>query len=116
MKNIFFTPESEKDLKKLRKKYPSIYKDIEQALRAVATGKEHAKHIGQANAFPFYKLRVRLSNSNKGKSSGARVIYCYFGVNEDFLLIRVYVKSEQVNISTKEIETILASMGLKLEE
>ncbi|MGZ3754943.1 MAG: hypothetical protein ACXVAY_18795 [Mucilaginibacter sp.] len=57
-----------------------------------------------------YKIRIIISSKNKGKSGGARVITNVVLLNEFhgvIYLLAVYDKSEQENITDKEIKDLL---------
>lgn len=50
--------------------------------------------------------KVRFAYGHKGKSGGARVIYVDFEVYERIYLLDVYAKSDKVNISKAETNTL----------
>ena len=113
---ILLSTKSKKDLKKLSKKYPSISGDLQNTLKAMLSGKVTGDKLQNMGELPLYKLRVKLSDSNKGKSAGARVIY-YYAINEDsILVITIYVKADKAGISRKEIDAILDNTGFKLKK
>jgi mRNA-degrading endonuclease RelE of RelBE toxin-antitoxin system len=113
---ILLSAKSKKDLKKLGKKHASIAQDLQNTLRAMLSGEVTADKLQNVGELPIYKLRVKLSDSNKGKSAGARVIY-YYAINEDsILVITIYVKVDKTGISRKEIDAILANTGFKLKK
>ena len=53
-----------------------------------------------------YKLRVRNSDIQKGKSGGYRLIY-YVQTSTGIILLTIYAKSEQVDIAVEEIQQII---------
>jgi mRNA-degrading endonuclease RelE of RelBE toxin-antitoxin system len=55
----------------------------------------------------IYKVRVRNSNANRGKSGGYRLIY-YVKTSDRVILVTIYSKSEQEDIDRSEIEDIIA--------
>ena len=55
----------------------------------------------------FYKIRLAIASKGKGKSGGARVITYIKIVQENIYLTSIYDKSEQVDVSVKELEKIL---------
>jgi hypothetical protein len=55
----------------------------------------------------YYKIRVSIASKGKGKSGGARVIY-FVRVDETrVVLLAMFDKSEQDNLSNKELEELL---------
>jgi mRNA-degrading endonuclease RelE of RelBE toxin-antitoxin system len=106
MQNIFTTPTFEKGLKPLRKKYKSILQDLADLL---ATDFEQAKEI-KNNVF---KLRLKISSKNKGKSAGARIIFTI--IDDDVYLVFIYDKSEISNLNNADIDILIAEVIDNLE-
>jgi mRNA-degrading endonuclease RelE of RelBE toxin-antitoxin system len=103
----------EKDIKKLRKKYDSVDRDIEPLIKELEAGETPGNKIS-GNKYPVYKVRVKNSNNRRGKSAGYRVIY-YTVTPEAILLTTIYSKSERENISNEEIEDIIAQYEQELD-
>lgn len=57
--------------------------------------------------YPVFKLRVKNSDIQKGKSGGYRLIY-YVKTATGIVLRTVYPKSEQADIDVTEIRDIIA--------
>lgn len=55
-----------------------------------------------------YKIRIAIKSKGKGKSGGARVIVYVQIVEKNVFLLAIYDKSEQENISDKEIKYLLS--------
>jgi len=78
-----------KQLKKLAKKYKNIKKDLLEFMNDF--DEIHQKAISiKTNIF---KVRVKNSDKNKGKSTGYRIYY-YLKINEKVFLLTIYDKSE----------------------
>jgi mRNA-degrading endonuclease RelE of RelBE toxin-antitoxin system len=78
-----------KQLKKLAKKYKNIKKDLLEFMNDF--DEIHQKAISiKTNIF---KVRVKNSDKNKGKSAGYRIYY-YLKINEKVFLLTIYDKSE----------------------
>jgi mRNA-degrading endonuclease RelE of RelBE toxin-antitoxin system len=103
-----------KDLKKIQKKYKSIEKDLEDLTEKLEAGETPGDRIN-GNQYEVYKVRVKNSDINKGQSGGYRVIY-YTKNIEKVLLTAIYSKSEQANITNKEIETRIKEYELQEEQ
>jgi hypothetical protein len=55
-----------------------------------------------------YKVRMSIASKGKGKSGGARVITCVRVVGEVVWLLTMYDKSDQADISGKELAVLVA--------
>ncbi|WP_061224041.1 type II toxin-antitoxin system RelE/ParE family toxin [Leptospira weilii] len=94
------TPNFERELKRLVKKYPSLKKEIKVLSISLANNPTQGTPIGQN----CYKIRIPIASKGKGKSGGARVISCVFLIDKIVSLLSIYDKSEKENISDKELE------------
>ena len=96
---IIPTLEFIKNLKSLSKKYKSIKKDILD----LANELEDNPTLGTSLGNNTFKIRVKNTDLNKGKSAGYRVItYC---INElkEISLVTIYSKSDKENILDLEL-------------
>ncbi len=59
-----------------------------------------------------FKIRMSISSKGKGKSGGARVITFVYIQDETVYLLSIYDKSDQENISDKELRDLIQSLGL----
>ena len=62
-----------------------------------------------------FKVRVKNSDIQKGKSAGYRLIY-QIETPTRIILLSIYAKSDQSSISTKEIEEIVEAFKLPHEQ
>jgi mRNA-degrading endonuclease RelE of RelBE toxin-antitoxin system len=60
--------------------------------------------------YSVFKVRIKNSNNQKGKSGGYRFIY-YLKTDTQIVLITVYSKSDQGDISVETIHRIIANFG-----
>ncbi len=102
---IRFSDEFKNSLRKLAKKYCSIRKDIQPVLEDLQQGKFQGDQIANIG-YTVFKLRVKNSDNQKGKSAGYRVIY-YVRTTTSVILITIYSKSEQADIPASEIKRII---------
>lgn len=105
MKEIRFTAPFKRRLKKLSKRYRNIKKDISPVLEELTQGNLVGDQIIGVTQTVF-KARIKNSDIPTGKSGGYRLIYEIIG-NEIILLLVIYAKSEQTNITASEIEQII---------
>lgn len=54
-----------------------------------------------------YKLRIAITSKSKGKSGGARMITYVRIVKQTVFLMDIYDKSEQANITNKELQMLI---------
>ena len=97
---IDLIPSFRKDVKKLSKKYKNIKKDL-STLKNIFN-QNSPKEIGISIGHHCYKLRLKNSDIQKGKSGGYRVIYFYIE-DDTITLISIYSKSDLANIDENEI-------------
>ncbi len=57
--------------------------------------------------YTIFKVRVKNSDIQKGKNGGYRVIF-YVKTTTNIVLVSIYSKSEQEDITAEEIQQILA--------
>jgi len=65
--------------------------------------------IGTPLGNDCFKIRIRITGKNKGKSGGGRVITCVKITNEMVVLLAIYDKSELDNITDKDLEDRIAA-------
>jgi mRNA-degrading endonuclease RelE of RelBE toxin-antitoxin system len=105
---IVYTPEFEKELKRLSGKYPSIRSDFSHFLDELSANPGQGTSLGNH----CYKIRFAIKSKDKGKSGGARVITCVKVILETVILISIYDKSERAAITHKEIKERLRKYEL----
>lgn len=57
-----------------------------------------------------YKARMSIASKGKGKSGGARVITCVRVLGEVVWLLTIYDKSDQADITDKELAGLVAAI------
>jgi len=102
---VYFTPYFKRVIRNLAKKYPHLQGDIKPVIQQLQEGEllgDLIQHIG----YSVYKVRVKNSDNNKGKSAGYRMIY-YVKQQDSIALLTLYSKSEQADISVQDIQAII---------
>jgi mRNA-degrading endonuclease RelE of RelBE toxin-antitoxin system len=89
----------------LKKRYRNIRKDIEPVIQQLSMGEVLGDRISGVEA-EVYKLRVRNRDIQRGKSAGYRLIY-YLQLETKIVLLTIYSKSDQSDISDMDIREIL---------
>jgi mRNA-degrading endonuclease RelE of RelBE toxin-antitoxin system len=70
---VMFAPAFQKDIKRLRKKYPHIQDDLQPLIDQLIAGETHGDQI-QSTGYTVYKVRLPNRDAQRGKSGGYRVI------------------------------------------
>lgn len=101
--NIIATEPFERKLKRLVKKHKSLKADLLAVIEELSENPTLGTPIGKE----CYKIRIAISSKGKGKSGGARMITYVRIVNKTVYLMDIYDKSEQANISGKELQFLI---------
>lgn len=97
-----------REAKPLVKKYRSLAKEIAELFESL---KEEPIQ-GDSLSLNCYKIRLAIKSKGKGKRGGARVITHFHIKDDEIYLISIYDKSEQEDISDKELLKRLKALDL----
>ena len=103
---VFFTPEFKRNIRALAKKYHHIQSDVQPFIDQIQRGELIGDKV-QRTGYTIFKVRIRNSNVSRGKSGGYRVIY-YLKTATVVILVTIYSKTEQSDISSAKIKKILS--------
>lgn len=103
-----------RNLRSLAKKYRSIRNDIQPVIEQLERGELPGEQI-PGIGYEVFKLRVRNSDVQKGKSGGYRLIY-YVKTENGIILLTIYTKSEKADIAADEIRSIIADYEQRVLE
>lgn len=113
------TPEFQKDIKKLTKKFRSLPEDMKTAKKAVIELR-HIHEIDNLSTFEipgytkegisFWKIKKFACKALKGRGvkSGIRVIYKWKQQEKKVVFLEIYFKSDQENENHQRIKNHLA--------
>ena len=102
MVEVRFTGPFQRRWKSLQKRYRQIKQDIQPIIDDLQNGKFIGNQIVGPKATVF-KVRAKNSDIPTGKSGGYRLIYEV--VSHDYcLLLLIYAKSDQADVSLEEID------------
>ncbi|WP_068817393.1 type II toxin-antitoxin system RelE family toxin [Phormidesmis priestleyi] len=110
---IRLTPEFQRKLKNLAKKYRQVPTDLQPVLKQL----QHGEFLGDqipGIGFTTMKVRIRNSDTQKGKSGGYRLIY-WISSTELIVLLDIYSKSDQGDIEVDEIRQIIKGFNITSE-
>ncbi|MBU7581417.1 MAG: type II toxin-antitoxin system RelE/ParE family toxin [Nostoc sp. TH1S01] len=102
MAEVRFTDPFKRRLKTLAKRYRQIQTDLQPILDQLQAGNFIGDQISGIDLTVF-KVRAKNSDIPTGKSGGYRVIYQVVSP-ESVLLLLIYAKSDQADVSLEEIE------------
>ncbi len=104
---IDVTPEFKRSLRTLSKRYRNIRSDIQPIINQLQAGQIIGDQIPRTG-YSMFKVRIKNSDIQKGKSGGYRFIY-YLKTPTRILLVTIYSKSDQGDISADTICRIVAN-------
>lgn len=94
-----------KEFKNLLKKDKFLIDEYESLINQL---QKTNPYLGISIGDSRYKIRLKNSSNNKGKSGGYRVI-TYTKIEDTIVLVYIYSKNDIENVSTEKIDTIIKS-------
>ena len=110
---IAITPRFKRDLRELAKRYRSIRSDIQPLIEQLQVGEIPGDRIAGVK-YQVFKVRLKNSNIQKGKSGGYRVIY-YVKTEQEIILATIYSKSDLSDMSNEIIEEAIAQYEQEIQ-
>ncbi|NET57152.1 MAG: type II toxin-antitoxin system RelE/ParE family toxin [Symploca sp. SIO2E6] len=102
---VDLTPRFQRNLRDLAKRYRSIRSDLKPLIRQLQIGELPGNRITGIN-YALFKVRLKNSDIQKGKSAGYRVIY-YVKTSSRVILVTIYSKSDMSDVNVDMLyETI----------
>ena len=92
----------EKDVKRLKKKYPNIKQDITKFINELSLNPMLGTNLGEN----IFKARIPNSSIPTGKSGGFRVI-TYYKKDDILYLVTIYSKTGTDTILTEKLKQII---------
>lgn len=108
MTELIVTNYFSREAKPLAKKYRSLASEIALLFESLKINPIQ----GDVLPLDCYKIRLAIESKGKGKRGGARVITHFHIKNDKIYLISIYDKSEQEDISDKELLRRLKALDL----
>ena len=98
-------PEFLKAIKRLKRSYPAVTGEVRKLVRRLEHDERPGNKISgvQSN---LYKVRLPNPSARRGKSGGFPVIY-YHLLSDRVILVTIYSKSQQVDISPVKLRRLL---------
>ncbi|MEB3289230.1 MAG: type II toxin-antitoxin system RelE/ParE family toxin [Leptolyngbya sp.] len=110
---VALTPRFKKDLRTLVKRYRRIRSDLQPLIQQLEAGELPGDQI-PGMQLTLFKVRLRNSDIQKGKSGGYRVIY-YVQTQTQIILVTMYSKSDQADVDMNTITAALAQYDQDFE-
>ncbi len=95
----------DKAFKYLLRKYPAVRTELGVLTEQLQNDARPGNQL-QGVGYEAYKVRLKNPSAGKGKSGGFRVIY-YVRVAEQVILLTIYTKTEQDDISADEVRAMI---------
>ena len=109
--NVLSISPFDRQLKRLSRKFPSLKAEYAALIEELEDNPQKGMPLGN-NCF---KIRIAIASKGRGKSGGARVITHIYIENETIFLLAIYDKSEQADISDKELRELLLEIENNLD-
>ncbi len=104
---VEFTSEFKRNVRQLAKKYRRIRSDVQPVIERLEKGETPGDQVPRIEEDRVvFKVRVRNSDSGKGKSGGYRVIY-WVKSSRTLVLITIYSKTEQGDVTAKYVRQVI---------
>lgn len=102
---VEYTEAFQRELRRLSRRYRHIRDDLEPVIAQLQAGEilgDAIPNVGVA----LFKVRIPNRDSQRGKRGGYRIIY-YLKTDEHLILVTIYSKSDQGDVSPDKIRAIL---------
>ncbi len=106
-KEVKLTREFQRKVKLLSKKYTHLKADLQPILEKLRLGETLGDPLSGIKSI-VYKVRIKNTDIQKGKSGGYRLIY-WLQTNDGIVLLDIYTKSDQDDISITKIKQIITN-------
>ena len=111
---IELTPRFQRDLRTLGKRYRNIRNDIQPVIEQLQAGELPGDRI-PGMEYEIFKVRIKNSDIQKGKSAGYRAIY-YLKTSDSIVLVTIYSKSDLSDIAAETVREILTQYEQQFPE
>jgi mRNA-degrading endonuclease RelE of RelBE toxin-antitoxin system len=109
---IALTPRFKRELRGFAKRYRSIRSDIQPLIEQLQAGETPGDRLVGVK-YQVFKVRLRNSDIQKGKSGGYRVVY-YLKTDQEVILATIYSKSDFSDVSDQVIKDAIAQYELEI--
>ncbi len=103
------SPRFDRDVKKLKRKFPTVVSEVKNLIDYLKLGETLPGNKVPGVGYAVYKVRLRNPSTRSGTSGGFRIIY-YLQTQSSVILLTIYTKTAQVDISPSEIREIIRDL------
>lgn len=103
---VALTRRFQRDLRTLAKRYRRIRSDVELLIKQLRTSELPGDQITGIE-YTLFKVRLKNSDIQKGKSAGYRVVY-YLKTQTQIILVTIYSKSDRADIDNETLREAIA--------
>lgn len=111
---IDLTPRFKRDLKQLAKRFRRIRSDLQPLIDRLQNGELPGDPLSGVK-YTLFKVRVKNSDTQKGKSGGYRVIY-YLKTEDRIILVTIYSKFDLSDIDGETLENAIADYERQIQD
>ncbi len=104
-RRVRFSRDFLRDIKQLSKKYRHVVEDFAPLVERLKAGETPGDQI-RGTGYSVFKVRLRNSDVQRGKSGGYRVVY-YLRSQDEVILLTLFSKSEQEDVSVDTIRRFI---------
>lgn len=105
---VIALPTFTRNIRMLKKKYRNILEDLQSTIDQLENGETPGDQIPDIG-YPVFKVRIRNTDIQKGKSGGYRLIY-YLKTTTSILLLTLYTKSDQDDVAASDLRNIIENI------
>lgn len=109
---IFLSEGFQKRAKRLSKKFPSLKEELLKLIENLENNPLEGISMGNG----FYKIRLAVKSKGTGKRGGLRVVTYVYIIKKSVVLFTIYDKSEQTDVTDKELKAFLNELPDILED
>ena len=102
---VYYAPHFTRRFKRLHKSYRALPHDLAPLIRQLEAGETPGDQVPGIR-YAVYKVRLSNTSAAKGKSGGYRVLY-YLQTADRVILLSIYAKTQQVDMSAEEIRRLI---------
>jgi mRNA-degrading endonuclease RelE of RelBE toxin-antitoxin system len=102
---VIALPTFTRNIRTLIKKYRHILEDIQPIIEQLENGEILGEQLSGVG-YRVFKLRIKNSDNQKGKSGGYRLIY-YLKTSDNVFLLTLYSKSERDDVMAEDLKDII---------
>ncbi len=111
---VDLTRRFKKDLQSLVKRYRRIRSDLQPLIEQLQRGELPGSLIAGIN-YTLFKVRLKNSDIQKGKSAGYRVIY-YLKTSDRIILVTIYSKSDTSDVDIDTLREVIKQWEQNITE